>query len=73
MADHILIEKSGGVLSLTMNRPDKKNALTRSMYQSLGDAIDQAAFDKDDRSILSSAARPGRRSVRRRRRWMRGG
>ena len=37
MSDHILIEKSGGVLTLTMNRPDKKNALTRAMYQSLGD------------------------------------
>ena len=55
MSDHILIEKSGGVLTLTMNRPDKKNALTRAMYQSLGDAIDQAAFDKDVRCILIQA------------------
>lgn len=52
MSDHILIEKSGGVLTLTMNRPDKKNALTRAMYQSMGEAIDQAAFDKDVRCIL---------------------
>jgi enoyl-CoA hydratase/carnithine racemase len=55
MSDHILIEKSGGVLTLTMNRPDKKNALTRAMYQSLGDAIDQAAFDKDVRCVLIQA------------------
>ncbi|KRB52090.1 MAG: enoyl-CoA hydratase-related protein [Pseudomonadota bacterium] len=52
MSDHILIEKSGGVLTLTMNRPDKKNALTRAMYQTLGDAIDQAAFDKDVRCVV---------------------
>ncbi|HEY9236052.1 MAG TPA: enoyl-CoA hydratase-related protein, partial [Phenylobacterium sp.] len=52
MSEHILIEKAGGVLTLTMNRPDKKNALTREMYQTLGDAIDQAEFDKDVRCIL---------------------
>jgi enoyl-CoA hydratase/carnithine racemase len=55
MSDHILIEKSGGVLTLTMNRPDKKNALTRAMYQSMGDAIDQAASDKDVRCVLIQA------------------
>jgi enoyl-CoA hydratase/carnithine racemase len=55
MSDHILIEKSGGVLTLTMNRPDKKNALTRAMYQSMGDAIDQAASDKDVRCVLLQA------------------
>ena len=55
MSDHILIEKSGGVLTLTMNRPDKKNALTRAMYQSMGDAIDRAASDKDVRCVLIQA------------------
>lgn len=55
MSDHILIEKSGGVLTLTMNRPDKKNALTRAMYQALGDAIDQAEFDPDVRCVLIQA------------------
>ena len=55
MSDHILIEKSGGVLTLTMNRPEKKNALTRAMYQALGDAIDQAEFDKDVRCVLIQA------------------
>lgn len=55
MTDHILIEKSGGVLTLTMNRPEKKNALTRAMYQALGDAIDQAEFDDDVRCVLIQA------------------
>ena len=55
MSDYILIEKSGGVLTLTMNRPDKKNALTRAMYQSMGDAIDQAASDKEVRCVLIQA------------------
>src|SRR5690606_29722218 len=33
----------------------KKNALTRAMYQSMGDAIDQAASDKDVRCVLIQA------------------
>lgn len=52
MSDHVLIEKSGGVLTLTMNRPEKKNALTRAMYQALGEAIDQAASDPEVRCVL---------------------
>ena len=55
MSEHVLSEKSGGVLTLTLNRPDKKNALTREMYQALGDAIDQAEFDKEVRCVLIQA------------------
>ncbi|MDB5428590.1 MAG: Enoyl-CoA hydratase [Phenylobacterium sp.] len=52
MTEHVLSEKSGGVLTLTMNRPEKKNAITRAMYQALGDAIDGAADDRDVRCVL---------------------
>jgi enoyl-CoA hydratase/carnithine racemase len=45
MTDHVRSEMSGGVLTLTLNRPEKKNALTREMYQALGDAIDGAGAD----------------------------
>jgi enoyl-CoA hydratase/carnithine racemase len=55
MTEHVLIDKSGGVLTLTLNRPEKKNALTRAMYQALGDAIDGAAKDKDVRCVLIQA------------------
>ena len=55
MSQHVLSEKSGGVLTLTLNRPEKKNALTRDMYQALGDAIDQAEFDKEVRCVLIQA------------------
>ncbi len=55
MTDHVLTEKSGGVLTLTLNRPAKKNALTRAMYQVLGDAIDDAAGDSEVRCVLIQA------------------
>jgi len=55
MTDHVLIETSAGVLTLTLNRPEKKNALTRAMYQALGDAIDAANDDKTVRCVLIQA------------------
>jgi len=53
--DLVLSEKSNGVLTLTLNRPEKKNALTRAMYQALADGIDGAERDEDVRCILIQA------------------
>jgi enoyl-CoA hydratase/carnithine racemase len=55
MSEHVRVEKAGGVLTLTLNRPEKKNALTRAMYQALGEAIDGAASDNDVRCVLIQA------------------
>ena len=55
MTEHVLIEKAKGVLTLTLNRPDKKNALSPEMYEALGDAVDNAANDPDVRCILIQA------------------
>jgi enoyl-CoA hydratase/carnithine racemase len=55
MTDHVLSEKSGGVLTLTLNRPEKKNALTRAMYQALADGIDGAERDPEARCVLIQA------------------
>ncbi len=55
MTDHVLIEKSGGVLTLTFNRPEKKNAITPDMYAAFGDAIDGAPADPEVRCILIQA------------------
>lgn len=54
MTDHVRSDVSNGVLTLTLDRPEKKNALTRAMYQALGDAIDGAAA-ADVRCILIQA------------------
>src|SRR5919197_5466374 len=52
MTEHIKIEKSDGILSLTMARPDKKNALTNAMYGALADAIEAAETDPSVRVLL---------------------
>ena len=55
MTEHVLIERSAGVLTLTLNRPEKKNALSPAMYEALGDAIDGAGDDPDVRCVLIQA------------------
>jgi enoyl-CoA hydratase/carnithine racemase len=52
MTEHIKIEKSDGILSLTMARPDKKNALTNAMYGALADAMEAAETDPASRVLL---------------------
>src|ERR1700675_4624496 len=44
--DLILTERSGGVLRIEFNRPEKKNAITAAMYGALADAL--LAADADD-------------------------
>jgi enoyl-CoA hydratase/carnithine racemase len=55
MSDHVIVEKTGGVLTLTLNRPEKKNALTAEMYGALGRAIDDAEQDAEVRCIVLQA------------------
>ncbi len=42
MTDHVLTSLKDGVLSLQLNRPEKKNALTDAMYATLADALERA-------------------------------
>ncbi|MGE2689741.1 enoyl-CoA hydratase [Mycolicibacterium pulveris] len=44
-SDHLLVELSDGVLSVTLNRPDSLNSLTRSMLDGIADALEPAATD----------------------------
>lgn len=55
MTQHVLSDTRDGVLTLTLNRPEKKNALTKAMYQTLGNAIDQASSDAAVRCVLLQA------------------
>lgn len=52
MTEHIKIENDSGILTLTMARPDKKNALTNAMYGALADAIQGAETDPAVRVVL---------------------
>jgi len=52
VTDHVLVEKAENLLILTLNRPDKKNALTRAMYRTLATEIANADTDPSIRCVL---------------------
>ena len=52
MTDHIKTELSGGVLTVTLARPEKKNAITQAMYAALSDATERARTDDAVRVLL---------------------
>lgn len=52
MSEHVEVKQAGGVLVLTLNRLDKKNALTDAMYGALADAMERAERDAGTRAIL---------------------
>ena len=52
----LLCEKSDGVMTITLNRPDKLNALSRRMLASLVAAIDDADEDDGIRAVIITGA-----------------
>ncbi|MDB5986322.1 MAG: enoyl-CoA hydratase [Nevskia sp.] len=56
MSEHIKTELDQRVLTLRLNRPDKKNALTLAMYSASAAAIEDAANNADVRVLLIAGA-----------------
>jgi enoyl-CoA hydratase/carnithine racemase len=52
MTDHVTVTCARGVLTLTLARPDKMNALTEAMYAALADALTGAETDATIRVIV---------------------
>ncbi|MGD0022178.1 MAG: enoyl-CoA hydratase [Smithellaceae bacterium] len=48
----ILTSKANGILTITFNRPNKKNAITTAMYQTMANALKETESDVDARVIL---------------------
>lgn len=48
----ILTSKANGVLTIEFNRPEKKNAITSAMYQTMADALKDAEGDAAVRAIV---------------------
>lgn len=51
MSEHVRVEQIGEILSITLDRPDRRNALTIAMYATLADAIEQASANRSLRLI----------------------
>ena len=48
----VLISKENSILTITFNRPGKKNAITTAMYQTIANALKDAECDAGVRAIL---------------------
>lgn len=55
MTDHVRVTVEQGIMTLTLNRPDKKNAITNAMYSVLGESLARAESDSSVRVILIQA------------------
>jgi enoyl-CoA hydratase/carnithine racemase len=51
MSEHVRAEQNDGVLAITLNRPERRNAITVAMYDALASAFEAAAEDPSIRLI----------------------
>ena len=56
MNDLILRERTGAIATVVLNRPEKLNALTKPMWQALGDTIRELSADDSLRCIVLRGA-----------------
>ena len=57
MSDLVQSHYADGILSVSINRPDKKNALTSDMYAQLGDIFDHRATHEDVNVVVFSGGK----------------
>lgn len=52
MSEHILVNRNNRCLTLSLNRPEKKNALTSAMYAALHQQLELARTDSDVQVVV---------------------
>ncbi|NCX01159.1 MAG: enoyl-CoA hydratase, partial [Actinobacteria bacterium] len=52
----VLASTDKQILTLTLNRPEKQNAITREMYQTLANSINEANGDFGVRAIVITSS-----------------
>jgi 2-(1,2-epoxy-1,2-dihydrophenyl)acetyl-CoA isomerase len=57
--EQVLYEKSDGVATITLNRPDKLNAFAGNMREELLDAVESAAIDGEVKVVVITGAGKG--------------
>ncbi len=51
MSEHVRVERDGALLSITLARPERRNAITVAMYAALADAVEKASADPSIRVV----------------------
>jgi 2-(1,2-epoxy-1,2-dihydrophenyl)acetyl-CoA isomerase len=57
--EDIVLEKEGGVTTLTLNRPDRLNSFTTKMYRELSNIMDQIKKDDEIKVVIFTGAGRG--------------
>jgi enoyl-CoA hydratase/carnithine racemase len=57
--ESLLVERADGVVTCTLNRPAKKNAITNEMWLGLTELFDEVAENRDDRVLVITGAGDG--------------
>jgi enoyl-CoA hydratase/carnithine racemase len=52
----ILVARQGGAVTVTLNRPEKKNAVNATMWNELGDVLDEVGRSSGDRVLVLRGA-----------------
>jgi 2-(1,2-epoxy-1,2-dihydrophenyl)acetyl-CoA isomerase len=52
----LIVERSGGVVTVVMNRPERKNAANGTMWRELLAVLEDAATDRDVRALVLTGA-----------------
>ena len=56
MYEHILVSESEGIVTITLNRPDKLNAFIGHMRRDLAEALERAGSDRNIRVVIITGA-----------------
>ncbi len=54
--DGLIVERAGGVVTLTIDRPERKNAINNDMWRGLVEIFDDIATRRDDRVLVITGA-----------------
>jgi len=55
-ADPVLVERSNDVVTLTLNRPEIRNAMNVELTDAFAHAVDQISKDPDVRAVIVTGA-----------------
>ncbi len=56
--EHLLIDRTGGIARITMNRPERRNALSHAMMRELASCLRELRDEPDVRVVILAAAGP---------------
>ena len=56
MSDHILVERAEGIATVTINRPQMRNAVSLAMWTAIGEQMQALAKDDAVRAIVIRGA-----------------